>query len=141
MNAEFFLDTNILVHSFDETNPSKRKRSRELIQHALTSGKGAISWQVVQEFMNVALHQWEKPMTTNAASLLMDSVLQPLCRVFPSMNLYSSALRISEQTRYPYYDSLIIASAISSGASELYTEDLKESKAFEGIVIKNPFKS
>lgn len=140
MNAEFFLDTNVLVNSFDEDCSDKRKRSRELIQHALSSGKGAISWQVMQEFMNAALHKWEKPISHNAASLYIDSVLQPLCRVFPSMNLYSSALRISEQTKYSYYDSLIIASAISSGASELYTEDMKESREFEGLVIQNPYK-
>ena len=140
MNAEFFLDTNILVNSFDDENPAKRKRSRELIQHALSSGKGAISWQVMQEFMNVALHKWQKPLSHNAASLYIDSVLQPLCRVFPSINLYSSALRISEQTKFAYYDSLIIASAISSGASELYTEDIRESRKFEGLVIKNPYK-
>ena len=139
MNAEFFLDTNIFVYSFDETSPAKRKLSRKLIQRALSSGKGVISWQVIQEFLNVARHKWYTPMSASAANLYLETVLQPLCTVYPSMDLYSSALRIYEQTQYRYYDSLILSSAISSGAKKLYSEDLQDGRMIDGLEIQNPF--
>ena len=34
MPAEFFLDTNVLVYTFDQTDPEKQKKARELVEHA-----------------------------------------------------------------------------------------------------------
>lgn len=62
MSADYFLDTNVLVYSFDENAPAKQDAARQLIAGALRQGCGVISWQVVQEFLNVVLHKWEKPM-------------------------------------------------------------------------------
>ena len=54
MKDRFFLDTNIIVYSFDETNPDKQTRAKGLIAEALLTGQGIISFQVVQEFINFA---------------------------------------------------------------------------------------
>lgn len=54
MNAKFFLDTNVFVYSFDSSAPQKQKKSQALIEAALESQTGSISWQVVQEFLSVA---------------------------------------------------------------------------------------
>jgi len=63
MNAEVFFDTNILVYTFDAGAVKKRGRARSLLQRALERGNGAISWQVSQEFLNVALHKFKNPPT------------------------------------------------------------------------------
>lgn len=68
MSADYFLDTNVLVYSFDDREPTKRDTAQKLIAQALRQGCGVISWQVVQEFLNVALHKWEVPMTTGDAT-------------------------------------------------------------------------
>lgn len=47
MSAEYFLDTNVLVYSFDKSAPAKREKSVNLIAEGLRKGSGAISWQVV----------------------------------------------------------------------------------------------
>ena len=54
MPADFFLDTNIFVYSFDKKEVAKQARARELVRAAL-QGDGCASWQVVQEFSNVAI--------------------------------------------------------------------------------------
>ncbi|MFO7729999.1 MAG: hypothetical protein R6V86_04450 [Spirochaetia bacterium] len=61
MSDSFFLDTNLLVYSFDSKAHEKQERAQQLIRLAL-EGQGAISRQVIQEFSNVALHKFEKPM-------------------------------------------------------------------------------
>ena len=35
MSAEFFLDTNIVVYTFDSGAPKKKRRAQELIEKAL----------------------------------------------------------------------------------------------------------
>ena len=54
MSAEDFLDTNIFVYMFDGSDDYKRQRAEELVQRSLARGTGCISYQVVQETLNVA---------------------------------------------------------------------------------------
>ena len=139
MSVEYFLDTNVLIYSFDETAPAKRKKSRALIEQALRSGCGAISWQVVQEFLNVAMHKWERPMTVGAVVEYVGATLEPLCSVFPTITLWRSALSLQSESQYRFYDSLIVASALQSGAKILYSEDLQSGRRFGDLELRNPF--
>ena len=139
MPAEFFLDTNVLVYTFDSSAPAKRSRARELVQDALETGDGVISWQVAQEFLNVALHRFERPLTPREAAEYVDEVLAPLCHVFPSPELLRDALAIHTETGFRFYDSLVVASAAASGARTLYTEDLQAGREIRGLRIANPF--
>jgi len=75
MSAEYFLDTNVLISSFDDTSPDKQEKALALIAEALREGRGAISWQVVQEFLNVAMHEWEVPMSASDASVYLSTTL------------------------------------------------------------------
>ena len=51
----YFIDTNIIVYMFDKDHPQKRETAIRIVKEALESGKGVISYQVIQEFCNVAL--------------------------------------------------------------------------------------
>lgn len=139
MSANFFLDTNILVYSFDHNAPLKQAKARELIHHALSSTEGLISYQVIQEFLNVATRKFYPPLNPEDASTYLKKVLMPLARVFPTEELYQSSLDIADQWKYSFYDSLIIASAIIAGCGKLYTEDLHHGQVIEGVEIINPF--
>ena len=139
MNADYFLDTNVLVYSFDNNAPARRDTARKLIAAALRRGNGFVSWQVVQEFLNVAMHKWEKPMSVGDANEYLGGTLEPLCAVFPSSTLWRSALSIQAQSQYHFYDSLIVASALQCGAKILYSEDLQTGRRFGDLEIRNPF--
>ena len=139
MSVDYFLDTNVLVYSFDETAPAKREKSENLIGEAFRTGCGAISWQIVQEFLNVALHKWEHPMTSGDAMEYLSSTLEPLCSVFPSATIWRSALTLQAQSQYRIYDSLVVASALQCEAKILYSEDLQPGRRFGNLEIRNPF--
>ncbi len=139
MSAEYFIDTNVLIYSFDDLAPPKQAIAQELIAGALARGHGAISWQVIQEFLNVALHRWEVPMNLTDAQAYLSSTLEPLCQVFPSPTLWQSALSLQLQSQYRFYDSLIVASALQCGARILYSEDLQHERRFGTLEICNPF--
>src|SRR3990167_1208448 len=107
MSAKFFLDTNIFVYSFDRRSAAKQKKAQALIEQALTNHVGVISFQVVQEFLNVALRKFETPFSAAESRIYLDNILQPLCEILPGMELYHNALSVQEETGYGFYDSLI----------------------------------
>ncbi len=138
MAARFFLDTNILIYSFDPDEPSKRAISRKLVDRAL-SGNGLISYQVVQECLHLMLRKFKKRLQPDDAQLLLMNILFPLCRVMPSEALYSEAISIGEHTGWTFYDSLIVSAAISANCDVLFTEDLQDGRTYRGLKICNPF--
>jgi predicted nucleic acid-binding protein len=139
MNAKHFLDTNVFVYSFDESQPEKRGRALTLIAEALQSGDGLISTQVIQEFLNVATRKFITPMKTADCQAYLVRVLHPLCQVYPDLALYEVGLDIQHETGYSFYDSLILAGALRGGCAVLYSEDLQAGQQVGGMQITNPF--
>ena len=136
MNVEYFLDTNVLVYAFDPDHPEKQARARELIED---EASWAISWQVVQEFCSVALHRFKVPMDQDYLGELLELLLAPHCRVYPTPAIWSAALKVHERTQYRFYDSMVVASALESGAAILYSEDLQHEREIGPLKILNPF--
>jgi len=135
MTADPFLDTNILVYTFDRDAPDKAERAREL-----TNGTDwQISWQVIQEFSNVAIHRFKTPLKSEDLEAFLKLVLWPRCSVMPGQAIFTQALRIQKETQYRFYDSLIVASALNSGAGILYSEDLQHGRRIGDLRIENPF--
>lgn len=139
MSAKYFLDTNIFVYSFDETTPKKRKMALNLISNALATGQGVISWQIVQEFLNVALKKFSPRLEVADAKLYLDKSLMPLCRSFAGPTAYQSALDLHKTTGYSFYDCLVLAAALESECDILYSEDLQHGQKISGLKIQNPF--
>jgi predicted nucleic acid-binding protein len=139
MSAKFFLDTNIVVYTFDVKAPQKKRRARELVEEALRTHEGVVSTQVVQEFLNVATSKFTVPLTFSDAQQYLHDVLAPLCTVFPSIDLFRQALVLQQETRYSFYDSMIIGGALQAGCEILYSEDLQHGQQIRGLRILNPF--
>ena len=123
MSGKFFLDTNIFVYSFDRSSATKAQRSAHLIRKAVATGKGIVSYQVVQEFYNVALRRFAQPMAVSEAEQYLATVFRPLLVIHSSQALYSEALRLKGMHRLSWYDSLIVAAAIEARCGVLYSED------------------
>jgi predicted nucleic acid-binding protein len=139
MSARFFLDTNLFVYTFDGTAPAKAKKSAQLIRRAADTGEGIISYQVVQEFFNVAFRRFTQPMSAAEAEQYLITVLRPLLAVHSSPAIYFAALRIAEKHRISWYDSLIVAAALEGQCEKLYSEDFQHGRKIEGVRIENPF--
>ncbi len=139
MKDRFFIDTNIFIYSFDSNNPDKQQIALELIGNALQSSSGVISYQVIQEFLNVASRKFVKPLSISDCQKYLNIVLEPLCEVFTSFELYHQALEIMDRWRLSFYDSLIISAAFKANCNLIYTEDLQHGQKVGDLEIVNPF--
>jgi predicted nucleic acid-binding protein len=133
MNARAFLDTNILIYAFSESEP------RTAIADELLSRGFIVSVQVLNEFVNVAFRKlnmpWKRVLDLlNAVNTLCPN---PLPVTFKT---HRKALQIVERYRYHMYDALIIASALESSCLTLYSEDMHNGQVIEGLTIRNPFR-
>ncbi len=138
--GRFFLDTNVLVYTFDDTSPQRRESARELVEMGLTTGLGCVSYQVIQEFLDVALTKFGTPLDAGDAGAFVERVLAPMWRVSPTIALYKEALDIQGSSGYGFYDSLIVASALACGCTTLFSEDLQHGRRFASLTVVDPFR-
>jgi predicted nucleic acid-binding protein len=139
MNGEF-IDTNVFIYLFDETNDRKRTIADRIVKTALETRTARISHQVVQETLNVVTRKLPSPMTAENAQRFLVQVLAPLWQIMPNIALYRRGLDVQARYGFSFYDSLIIAAALESGCTRLYSEDLQHGQQIEGLIIENPFK-
>jgi predicted nucleic acid-binding protein len=110
-----------------------------LIRQAADTGNGVVSYQVVQEFFNLAFRRFQHPMNVAEAEPYLITVFRPLLAVHSSPALYVEAMRIAERYRWSWYDCIIIAAALQSQCGVLYSEDLQHGQEIETLAIENPF--
>ncbi|MDQ6639326.1 MAG: PIN domain-containing protein [Pseudomonadota bacterium] len=141
MNGVDFLDTNILVYSVDTSSAVKRETAQAIVIEALTSQSAIVSFQVVQEALQVITRRARTIANSKDAGSFFDDILVPLWRVQPSRELYRKALEVQDKHRFAFYDSLVIAAALLAGCRRLLTEDFQHGQRIEGLRIENPFRS
>ena len=141
MSGKYFIDTNIFIYAFDSKNPEKQDRANRIIKAALDQQNGCISYQVVQEFINVTTRKFAVPLSVPECKMFLENVLYPLCDVFSSFDLYLHSLDIMDRWKFGFYDSLIIAAAIQADCTILYSEDLQHNQKIQQLTIINPFQS
>jgi len=96
------------------------------------------STQVVNEFYAVLLKQRiAESDIREKASEMLDKML--IVSITPT--LVRESWKIKDKYSYSYWDSMIIASALSSGCSILYSEDMHHGQVIDKpLTILNPFK-
>jgi predicted nucleic acid-binding protein len=139
MNGRFFLDTNIFIYSLDRTAPTKSVRARALIREAIEKRQGIVSYQVVQEFFNVAFRRFAQPMSLADAEQYLATTFRPLLAVHSSQAILADAMRMKDKFQLPWYDALIVVSALEGQCSVLYSEDFQHGQKFGELRITNPF--
>jgi predicted nucleic acid-binding protein len=127
-----FFDTNVLVY-LASSEPAKAARAEEVVALG-----GTVSVQVLNELTNVArrmMHlSWDE---TN--ELL--STLRRLFDVVPlTVETHERGRHLAERHQLSVYDAMIVAAALSAGSDVLWTEDLHDGAAFEGMCVTNPFR-
>ena len=137
MSVDSFIDSNVFIYLFDKTNNNKRQCAEKLIQQALERGTACVSYQVVQETINVITRKLNA--TADDARQLLDRVLIPLWRVNPTQMLYRRGLDLQARYQFSFYDSLIVAAALEAGCKTLLSEDLQHGQRIEQLTINNPF--
>jgi predicted nucleic acid-binding protein len=139
MNDSFFIDTNIFVYSVLLAEQQKRAVALELVDRAISTGKGVVSYQVVQEFFSVAIRHYAQPMSLAECEEYLSTIFRPLLAIHSSQSLYVAALDLTRRYSLSWYDSLIVAAALEADCRILYTEDLQHGQQFQKLRVVNPF--
>jgi len=132
MNAKPFFDTNIILYAF------RRDDTRGQVAETLLAAGGALSVQVLNEFVAVARRKLEKSWEEIRSAL---DILRTFCpEPLPlTVETHERAVHIAERYGYSIFDSLIIAAALQTGATTLYSEDMQDGQTINGLTICNPF--
>jgi predicted nucleic acid-binding protein len=139
MSADF-LDSNVLLYLFDETDERKRSIADSRVRSALTAHDAVISHQVVQEVLNVLTGRMRATVVPEDVREFMARTLFPLWKVSPSRALYERALALRDRYAYSFHDSLILAAALEAGCDRLLSEDLQHGQRIDGLTIEDPFR-
>ena len=139
MNVKFFLDTNIIVYAFGQSFPKKAKIAQRLVVEGASGKQAIISYQVVQEFINLALRGFRLAITRSDLESFVLTALFPMMAISSSPALLIESLRLQEANQLSWYDSLIVAAALQGGCKILYSEDLQHGRRFGEMVVENPF--
>jgi predicted nucleic acid-binding protein len=137
--GRFFLDTNILIYAIDPADSFKHDIALKWIAAAHETGKGLLSFQVVQEWFNVVLRKASKPLKMEDAASVYRRLIEPLWLIQSSRELLDTALDLHRQHSFSWWDGLIVSAAMEGGCEKLLSEDLQHGRQIHGVKIVNPF--
>jgi predicted nucleic acid-binding protein len=138
MSARIFVDTNILVYCRDSAKPEKQKRADEWISYLWQTGNGRLSMQVISEYYSVVTGKIKPGLDTTSAREDVTDLLtwQPLPL---TAELIDEAWKLQDQLQLSWWDSLIVAAAITLRCEVLLSEDFQHGQIFYGLKVVNPF--
>jgi predicted nucleic acid-binding protein len=138
MTGTIFVDSNILIYAHDLDAVAKQLRAAACLRELWDSGGGRMSTQVLQEFCVNVTRKILRPLSGAAAR---EVVRNYACWVHSPITPATviRASEIGETWKLSFWDSMIVAAAEQTAATELLTEDLNHGQVVAGIRIHNPF--
>jgi predicted nucleic acid-binding protein len=133
-----FVDTNILVYGFDDSDAAKRDRAQSVMRRLWETRTGRLSHQVLQEFYVTATRKLRPSVPRQRAQDEIESLLlwKP---AQPSGSILKQAWQIEDRHGLSWWDSLIVAAAIAQDCTTLLTEDLQHDLQIDKLRVVNPF--
>ena len=134
-----FIDTNILVYSYDSSDPAKQEHARQIVRNGIAEETAVLSAQVLGEFFAVVTSRIPVPLTAVEAEEVLDifSVL-PVIEI--DFRLVRLATGIHRRYGVNYWDALIVAAAQRASCTQILTEDLNTGQSYQDIQVVNPFR-
>ncbi|MGB1110116.1 MAG: PIN domain-containing protein [Gammaproteobacteria bacterium] len=138
-SERWFFDTNILVYVYDESAPSKQIQAKALWKKAINTHTPVISTQVLQEFLVTATRARKLAMHIDEARFATQQFAKLATVELIDPTLIFDAIRRMKSSGFSFWDSLIVESALATGASMLWTEDLQHGQKIGSLTVSNPF--
>lgn len=137
MPAEF-VDTNILVYSYDRTAEGKFERARELMERLWDSGEGVLSTQVLEEFYVSVTKKIPQPLKLQKAREIVTDLGTWKVAVLEVLDVLKASV-LSERYGLSFWDGLILAAARKEDAKIVWSEDFNHGQNYDGVTVRNPF--
>ena len=139
MSGEF-VDTNVLIYAHDSGAGSKRSLAAALLERLLEERRGLLSTQVLMEFFVAATRKLPKPLDPRTAAAIVDDL--GTWPVFsPGVADILEGARLAQRHRIHFWDGMIVRGAVALGAEVIWSEDLNAGQRYEGVEVRNPFRS
>ena len=138
MSGKTFVDTNVLIYAHDVDAGQKHEIAKKVLRELWTERTGVLSTQVLQEFYTNATRKIRKPLPTPIARTVVGTYAAWCVENTTTADMVA-AFQIEDDARIGFWDALIIAVAVRSGAIRVLSEDLNAGQAIAGIIIENPF--
>jgi predicted nucleic acid-binding protein len=138
MNGRTFVDTNVLIYAHDADAGPKHDVARAVLRELWESRTGVLSTQVLQEFYVNATRKIRTPLPRPAARSVVDSYA-PWCVDGVTAADLTRAFQVEDDAHLGFWDALIIAVAVRSGAQRVLSDDLNAGQSINGVAIENPF--
>ena len=138
----FFLDTNILVYAFDNSEKRKQKIAAEILDKCFTGQKiYALSSQNLAEFFLVITDKIERPLTVEDAKNVIIKInnFKGIRKLSYNSDTVIKSILISERNNIKIWDSLLIATMLDNDIFNIYTENEKDFNRIKNINVVNPF--
>ena len=133
----YFLDTNILLYADDGEAGRRHDLSVTIIEEAMSSGRGVISTQVLQEYFVNATRK----LGIDADEVRINVELYSRMKVVQiRLEDILAAIDLHRLHQLSLWDALVVSCAAASGCRRVLTEDLKHGLVLAGVRIENPFR-
>lgn len=129
-------DTNILLYAADARDPRKQGIAVSTLQ---SHPGGMLLWQVGVEFIASSRRLYTHGMTAVAAWDLLGQYVDAFQLVMPTPAVLLHARSLHVDSRWSFWDAMIVGACLEAGVKRLYSEDLPGSRPPDGIEIINPF--
>jgi predicted nucleic acid-binding protein len=139
MNDRTFIDTNVLIYAHDVDAKAKHEAAKRILRELWSERTGVLRTQVLQEFYVNVTRKIPNPLSKDLARTVVNNYAVWCVDTTPAE--ISMAFQIEDASRIGFWDALIVASALKSGAVRILSEDLNAGQMISGIFIENPFTS
>lgn len=137
-----FLDTNLLIYRRDPREPEKQRIAYAWIATLGRERRGRLSWQVLQEFYDVATRKLGAFGFSADLARLDVRLLAQWNPPEPDLSLAESAWSLQDRHGLSWWDALIVASALRQECAVLLSEDMQHGLSIDNrLTIINPFAS
>lgn len=142
MKDKIFIDTNIFVYAFLDSNKNEKEykkylEAKKLLESFDGSCEIIISTQACSEYYSALLKN-------KILDIEIQQSLKELIKAVEVSSISKSTIlalmNIKNKNKYSYWDSLILSSALENSCNILYSEDMQHNQIIENqLKIINPF--
>lgn len=135
-----FVDANVLLRSFDDTDLDKQQRARQWLTVCWQRRCGRLSTQVLNEFYAHARKRFASAISAGdaRAEVRRYQLWKPW---LTDQATIDTAWAAESRYQLNYWDALMVAAAQHQGCTVLLSEDLPHDQRIDALRIVNPYQA
>ena len=135
MTGKIFIDTNILVYAYVDTDLDKHNKAKEFL-NSLSGKEVNISTQILSEVYSALK---KNSIENTDAKYYVEYCIEKYNIFSVTLREVEICLDIRERYNYSYWDSLVLATAVNNNCEIIYSEDMQNKQLiYSDLKIINP---